>query len=567
MRHLAHLVRADVRQFRWPLLLWSVLVIGDTILMGARPSMSRNLDLYMSSGTLTGLLWWALQIGMLLLVPVVVHAHPAVGTDAFWMTRPLAPSTIFLSKVLLLGAATVLLPCAARLSLMMWHGVPAAQALFVTLDTAIGGAAWLAVLMAGAVVTLNLPRFALLCGAVVLSLALVVTVLIMRAPSGEDDATEAIVVTSTNAPLPPADDPTGGTLFELSIAAGGLALAALQYRTRRRLVSVPAALAGIVLAGLALPHWPFPLLSVRTNTPSWSSRPETLQLRATSAAITMAQQAGWFGTRTIPKIGTVPVVLGGTEPGWETPSVQLLGASLVLDDGRTLVSRRGHQSVVQIDGRSDPPWRDVARQVLSVDQVFGAPITPSEPTIALVLSPQQSGAASELHGRYRGEFGVRLVQWEIAAALPLRAGSVVEDGSYRFAVEELTPGTGMALSVRGREWRATSKFDRKPQIVYRFFIRNAQRTRAMEGYVSEPFGEPSGFTFGLPFTFSSPADPYRFMLRSAFVSFPMYGPKDQPIDWDPAWYANADFVAVRVTDHGMVKRTLEIPAATLIVQK
>jgi hypothetical protein len=260
------------------------------------------------------------------------------------------------------------------------------------------------------------------------------------------------------------------------------------------------------------------------------------------------------------------VTLGGIEPGWETPSVQLLGASLVLDDGRTLVSRKGYQSAVQIDGRSDPPWRDVARHVLSVEEAFGAPITASDPAVALVVSPQQVGSASELHGRYRGDFGVRLVHWDIAAALPLRAGSVVEDDSYRFAVEEITPGAGMALSVRGREWRATSKFDRKPQIVYRFFIRNAQRTRAMEGYVSEPFGETSGFMLGLPFTFSS-ANPHGFVLRCAFVSFPMYGPRDQPIDWDPAWYANADLVVVRVTDHGMVKRTLAIPAATLVVQK
>jgi hypothetical protein len=124
----------------------------------------------------------------------------------------------------------------------------------------------------------------------------------------------------------------------------------------------------------------------------------------------------------------------------------------------------------------------------------------------------------------------------------------------------------MAISVRGREWRATSKFDRKPRIVYRFFVRNAQRTRAMEGYASEPFGESSGFTFGLPFTFSS-ANPYGFVLRSAFVAFPMYGPKDQQIDWDPSWYRDAELVIVRATDHGMVKRTLDIPAATLVVQR
>ena len=570
MTMLGHLVRADVRQFRWALLLWSVLVVIETIVTAARPSLGANAWQYGNAGMVLALLWWALQLAMLLLVPMIVQAHAAVGTDAFWMTRPMRPRTIFASKVTLLGVTTVLLFCAVRLVLMLGIGVPAREALFVTIDTAITNTAWLALLMAGAAITLNLPRFALLCGAVVVLLALTVTLLIMQAQrSDADESTHATLMLASDQPtLPPPDDPTQGLLFLLAVAAAGFGLGVLQYRTRRRLVSVPVAAGGLVLAALALPYWPIPLFRIQSPLPAWTDRPDALQLRAPSPAIELAREENFFGTADIPRTGTIPLFLGGIEPGW-LPQLELLGASIALDDGTTMASRRGFQSGVAIDSSAEPPWKIVARQVLSVEQVFGPPAPPSEGAVAIVLTAKQVNTVAQLHGHYRGDFAVRLAHWEVVAAEPLRAGSVFQDDSYRFAVERVTPGPGIALSVLGREWRATSSFDRKPQITYRFYVRNAQRSRAMEGYESEPFGSMHADFggFGLPFTFSS-AGPSRFFLRSANLAFPPpYGPQDQKVDWDPAWYADADLVLVRVTEQGAVKRTLDLPGATLAVKK
>ncbi len=564
MTMLRHLVRADVRQFRWALLLWSVLVVGETLVTATRPSLGANAWQYGNAGMVLGLLWWALQIAMLLLVPMIVQAHAAVGTDAFWMTRPMRPQSVFASKVTLLGVTTVLLFCAVRLVLMLWVGVPAREALFVTIDTAITNTAWLALLMAGAAVTLNLPRFALLCGAVVVLLALTVTLLIMQAQRSDADegAYATLMLASEQPTLPPADDPTRDVVFLLSVAAAGFALAALQYRTRRRLVSVPAAAGGLVLAALALPYWPIPLLRVQSALPGWTDRPEALQLRAPSPAIELTQEGGFFGAGT----GSVPLSLSGIEPGW-LPRLELLGASVALDDGTTIVSRKGFQSGVGIEGSAEPPWRIVARHVLSVEQVFGPPASRSEQTV--VIAAKQVHPAAELHGHYRGEFAVRLEHWEVVAARPVREGSVFQDGSYQFAVERISVGPGIALSVLGRERRASSSLDRKPRITYNFFVRNAQRSRAMEGYESEPFGSMHADFggFGLPFSFSN-AGGSRFFLRSATVAFPPpYGPQDQKLDWDPAWYADAELVLVRVTEQGAVKRTLDIPGATLAVKR
>lgn len=83
------------------------------------------------------------------------------------MTRPVPRMTLFVTKVVLLGTAVVILRCLANLALMLAAGVPPGQAGPVALDSAISRSAWLGVLMAGATVTLTLGRFVALCGGIV----------------------------------------------------------------------------------------------------------------------------------------------------------------------------------------------------------------------------------------------------------------------------------------------------------------------------------------------------------------------------------------------------------------
>jgi hypothetical protein len=568
MTLLGHLARTDLRQFRWPILLWIVLVVAETILIASRPALGADARLYANAGMLLGLLWWASQIGMLLLVPLIVHEHAAVGTDAFWMTRPMPAPVVFASKVLLLGVVTVLLLCAVRLALMLWIGVPAGAALFVTLDTAIANTAWLAVLMAGAALTLNLSRFALLCGAVIAAFVLLATLLIMRVQmDAAADTVNVGMAASSPRAAPAPDDPTQGVLFILAVAAAGFALVAIQYRTRRRILSVPVAIGGLALAVVAIPYWPIPILRVQSVLPAWTGQPGALELRAPSPVIELAYERAWFGTPGPLRTGTAPVALSGLEPGW-VPRLELLGATLALDNGTTLASHgRGYQSTPLLDGSADAPWRAAARAVLGVEQVFGMQGSSSDWAVMLALPATELGGTAEARGHYRGDFAVRLAHWESVAALPLRAGAVFQDDTYKFALEQVSAGSGNTISLRAREWRATSSFDRKPMITYAFYVRNAQRSRAIEGHHAEPSGGIGHFAVGLPFAFSA-GGPSHFFLRTAIVTFPPpYGPQEQKIDWDPAWYPDAELVLVRITEQGAVVRTVEVPGATLVAKK
>lgn len=567
MKLLAHLVRADLRQFRWAILLWVMLVFAEAVLTAIRPAFVTDMRTYGYVSTILNLLWFALQIAMLLIVPLIVQAHPAVGTDAFWMTRPIPPQKVFASKVVLLAGLTVLVPCIARLGVMVWIQVPVREALLVVLDSTIARAAWLALLLAGAVVTLNLARFALLCGAVFVSLLVFMTILFMWART---EAVETLNGRSGPPVLPPSEDPTQLILFLLGAIVAGFGLAAIQYRTRLRRMSVPTGAGGLVLMAFAIPYWPFPFLKTPSALPAWADDANAIQLRAASPEIEMSPVSGWAieGVPTL-RHGRTRVIVSGLAPGW-MPRLISLGGSVTLNNGATLASHsRGYQAGPEIEGSPDYPSRVVAREVLGVQRVFlSAPPGP-EMAITLMLPANEIDSMMPANGRYRGYFGVYLAHWEAAATLPLRPGALFQDPHYKFAVEQVDTGPDGQIAVRAREWRATSSFDRKPPIAYAFYARNAQHTHAMAGYASEPFEgmiAPSGWLSIFGFTAGGGLAP--FFVRAALVSFPLsYGLPEQKVDWDPRWYADAELVIVRTTETGAVLRTLEMPQVSLVTKR
>jgi hypothetical protein len=564
-------IPAGHRQFRWPILLWLAIVAAETVLTAIRPAFLSDMRAYGNAGMMLNLLWDARQLAMLLMVPLVVQAHPAVGTDAFWMTRPFPPGTVFASKAILLATLTVLVPAAATLALMLWIQVPLREALLVALDEAIGHAAWLAVLVAGAAVTLNLPRFALLSGGVLLSLVLLMTVLFMRVRNEDAYGTATLVSAGSGQPvLPPSEDPTGSLLFQLSVIAAGFGLAAVQYRTHLRRVSVPAGAGGLLLLALAIPHWPFPLLAVPSALPASAHDPNAVQLHAAAPVIEMTPARDWFGEGgPTSRSGRTAVVVSRLESGW-VPRLTLRGVSLTLENGTTVVSRgRGMESVPQIEGSPDDPSRIVAREVLGVEHVL-MPAPPAQEMATTLLLLPSAGIDPVMPAtvNYRGEFFVHLTRWEVAAALPLRAGAAFRDEGFNFAMEQVNTGPDEQMSVRAREWRATSSFDRKPQVTYAFYVRNARHSHAMAGNESEPFGGMGAMSFGIPFVVSGPGGLARSFVRAARVSFPAsYGLQDQKIDWDPGWYADAELVIVRMTEAGAVLRTLDMPRTSLVAKR
>src|SRR6185295_906303 len=137
MKFFIHLFGADVRR-SWPVIAaWLLTVAGAAAVDGIRPFLAANLRILNLVGGVGNVLWLTELLLLFVLIALVVQTHPLVGSDAFWMTRPIPPRTLLASKLVLLGLAMVAVPVLAELVLMAAYHVPARQSAMVAADTAL----------------------------------------------------------------------------------------------------------------------------------------------------------------------------------------------------------------------------------------------------------------------------------------------------------------------------------------------------------------------------------------------------------------------------------------------
>ena len=164
MKHLLHLVRADVRRFRILLALWVLVVIAETVFRAVHPTLADEPQLSMMFNLLATVLFTTRWLAMVLIVALVVQTHPLVGSDAFWMTRPISWRVLLTSKLVLLVTTLVAVPTVAELALMVASQVPIAEALPIVLQLILFQCLWLFIFMALSSVTRNLARLAVVAG-------------------------------------------------------------------------------------------------------------------------------------------------------------------------------------------------------------------------------------------------------------------------------------------------------------------------------------------------------------------------------------------------------------------
>ncbi len=121
----------------------------------------------------------------MVLITLIVQEQPLVGTNAFWMTRPIPPRALLAAKVVLVSATMVLAPVLAEVVLMIVYDVPAGEIAAVAAQSAVFWALWGVIVMAFAALTPNMARFALAVSGVIVSIivsiVIITSILIDRA--------------------------------------------------------------------------------------------------------------------------------------------------------------------------------------------------------------------------------------------------------------------------------------------------------------------------------------------------------------------------------------------------
>jgi hypothetical protein len=556
MRHVMHLMAADVRRCRWPLLLWIGLAATGAASEAAlwravTPSAGQT-----AAYALT-LFWLAGSLLSVALVPLVVQGDPAVGGRAFWMTRPIHPVSLAVAKIVLLASLLVGLPIVLEAAAMTAHAVPPREIGLVALDMALLRGMVLAMLLTVAALTPTMTRFVVWCVAMLVAASLLAPIGVTAAFSLRDSAVAVGLLSLVG--TGPAD-PLGAArtiVAALAIAAAGVLAVVLQYRRRSARVTFGILGAGAAAALLAAVAWPWPTFQRDLRAPDWARDPSALRL-------VTADGVAWHHTPSRSQDAPAPLLARArlraphVPDGWIV-AARLASASVDPVDQPAVVSRR-HHGVSMVAANAGAREDMALRQVLDVDRLAAGLFGAGTSVLFAAPAPLPTAPSQRL-GRYHGVFDLTLSHLEVAATLPLERGSSFQEGGYRLIVDDVELHE-RAVRLDSRTTSVRSLFAAGPGPRYEVFLRNRARREAVRGREQGRLAHVIVPGVGI---WSVGGDSTGFSrVRARFV-FPAYNPLASAgivsggiVVVDEDWLEEAEIVIVRYRPGGAVEGTLTI---------
>ena len=231
MSQALHIFRKDMQR-GWPLLLlWAALLLTWLALNWADPL---EADKLIQPVTLN----LVIVLGGLIGVSLLVHEEPLVGTNAFWMSRPIEPGSLLAAKGAFILLFLALPPLVCQLALLGRFGMLPQQAGAALLEA---GLLWLALLAAGlAIAALTPSTPAYVAASLGAWLAFVVGAGIVQSISGSAERSAEDLFWGT----------LGSCVLVVPIALG---VAANQCFTRNTARSIAFGVAGLAATAIPLP--------------------------------------------------------------------------------------------------------------------------------------------------------------------------------------------------------------------------------------------------------------------------------------------------------------------------
>jgi hypothetical protein len=559
MTHLLHLVRSDLRRFRVLLAIWVLVVVCETIFRGLRPVLAGDPRPDMALELLGTVFMVTRWLGMIVIGALVVQTHPLVGSDAFWMTRPIRWQSLLASKLVLLWTTFVALPAIAEVVLMLACKVPLREVVLVALQVLLYQTLWVSLLVALSSLTRNLARLALVAGSLLVGLILLLNIVIAILMRNMAEGPQMSEVAGRAA-----SSPAGFIVLLLATTAAAFALITVQYRTRSIRTSVAAGVLGVGAAFAAAAFWPSPVRPLPV--PDWAARESAVQLTAVSSRGEFSPHYAGFSSNPSDgwQTGSARATLRGLETGW-SGNARLSDASIQFPDGTRLATAgNGFSATLTLVSNDTDPLNAVAREVLGVSRLLDMPSAPpgGAPLPAIILTQAEYRKYLGARGAYRGGFVVDLDRAVVTAVLPLQVGSVFRGDRYRLSIDQILP-QAQALTIRVRQFTSRSIFEPDAGSRMALYLRNRGSSEAVMGSSHGAFGMSSGFA--MPFVMGMSgfsAEPGSgFSVRTDFIRFPagygFYG-RNEPVEISPAWLSQAELVIVHTIPAGSVTRTLEI---------
>ena len=558
MTHVSHLLRTDIRHFKWLLAGWVLVQAMVAVHAGTAPFAADG-PLAAPVAVLGFVLTLASWLGLAFLVPLLLQTDPAGGSDAFWLTRPIPWRTLLLSKIVLIGGMCVAVPIVFEAILMAVFRVPVVDILAVAIQGILLQGLVVALLMAFAASTRTLAGFALAAGGLLLAVGLLLNVALIFAMRMIYEGPQIQEVT------PRVESNASGPVLLLTGLIAALAMVvAVQYRQRstRAAISAGALIAALAVALQFVWPWSYHVLAA----PAWADRESALRLLVQAPGIPFASEDPWMPSmRPVEWLhGGVRLRLSGVERSW-LGMLRLMDSSLQFDDGSNLATGgNGNGMTVQFEGVDDLADNAVLRDVLGVSRLAGTRWQGDQvpdSVNAIVLREADIRKRLGSTALYRGRFMLELDQLQIKGVVPLLPGTDFRDRGYRLVVEGVH-SYGATAQLDLRYVGVTTFFGPDGGRWQQFYLRNPRTSEAIEGH-EKSVAVPGMLRFiGLS---AGGSEGVGFNLRRQSIQFFEQTPgKPAKFEITSEWLAQAELVVVRRVSSGSVVRTIEIPRAELV---
>jgi len=536
----------DLRRLRWLLATWLLVVAGRVVLQSVMADVAFDDNvLQLTLGNLWPLLAVADVLLLVLLVSRLIHDEPLVGADAFWLTRPIRPTMLMITKLvfaaIFLVAAPIVVQSAAAAAVA--HDARSILAMIPAL--LVGQLLWVAVLVTVASLTATTTRFLLTLVAVVAALVLAISIAVTSMTPKLDGLRDTL--------LP---DETGEVLFVCLVLAVGGAVMNSQYRMRQVRRSIVIGVGAAVVGAIVVAWWPWHFAKpVEPDPGTWARDPRTAPVvdRDLPPYVFDLPSRYWIASGEKKQVA-MPIRLTGMPATYAaTMSIQ---SKLLFSDGTTIESSQTGSAPVRLpesqarSSDSESTLRAAmapARQLMHPESDWV-----NWPTV-LVVSDADLTRYGTQPGRLTMDMTVLLLETHIVGSLPLVDGATT-GVKPRFELRRtLSRGGRFVALIRAIGERS----DNGPHQL-QFVLRNNRRSEFMLGN-SEPLTANAVQLGGLTFSqFSGSAD-----FSDLLVSYPPRGGPYASAALDADWLRDADIVVVDRTYRGRLSRTLTVDGFTM----
>lgn len=440
MRHVAHLIRKDLRTVAVVALIWIVLMaIEVAAVFTGRMARPLSSDPQTALAALMDVLPFIELAVIVVIVSMVIHADPVLDPRAFWVTRPIPRSQIFAAKLIVIFAV-VLLPVLAVFGILLTaYDVPLAYIRIASVEIVLSTVVPLLWLIVAAALTASLTRLVMLMAGVFVTFSLFA--LLLQPASGRDEIYR----------LRNVSDPAPDLVVTVIVVTGLCALIHQCYRRRDWRVVAGGIVLVFCLANTVESYWPgYRLFEWEGEVKGGWTDPSVARLRLLDDRQLVSAHQWELSTL------AAPLVLDGLPDGY-VAMPHTISAQLTRPDGTVLRSMHPVQpETVNAKGEYHPSQIYGLRDRWTFE---GPPRWYTWPTLLSLRSGHRGAAAGSnaggndaddaayYSGVYEGTFIYWIARQERVAALRLDAGQAYADGPRRIGVVEAVDAGGVCRAT------------------------------------------------------------------------------------------------------------------------